>query len=103
MGTSGSWTIASSCSNLRDIMSNKTGSNSSKKDSNWGLCKDCKWWQIEPDAKVSDRTVGVCIEDSLHEFRLRITGNGGCTMFIEGKPCRHKGSSEKPPTTVAVR
>jgi hypothetical protein len=18
-------------------------------ESDWGLCKDCKWWQIEPD------------------------------------------------------
>jgi hypothetical protein len=84
-------------------MSHNKVSKSSKKNRNWGLCKDCKWWQIEPDAKVSDRTVGVCIEDSLHEFRLRITGNGGCTVFTEGKPGRHEGSSDRPPTTVAVR
>jgi hypothetical protein len=69
----------------------------------WGLCKDCKWWQIEPDAKVSDRAVGVCIEESLQEFRLRIAGNGGCTMFVAGKPARHEGSADKPPTRVAVR
>src|SRR5262249_28482510 len=24
----------------------------------WGLCKKCKWWQIEPDAAVADRTTG---------------------------------------------
>jgi hypothetical protein len=69
----------------------------------WGLCKNCKWWQIEPDAKVSDRSVGVCIEESLQEFRLRIAGNGGCTMFVAGKPARHEGSADKPPTRVAVR
>ena len=24
----------------------------------WGLCRDCKWWQIEPDAHVELQTVG---------------------------------------------
>ena len=69
----------------------------------WGLCKECKWWQIEPRASVSSRTVGVCIEESMQKFRLRIAGNGGCTMFKEGKPARAKGSADKPPTTVAKR
>lgn len=85
--------------------SHNSGQKSAKHDDEqqWGLCKDCKWWQVEPDATVSDRTVGVCIEESLHEFRLRISGNAGCTMFTPGKPARAKGSSDKPPTTVAVR
>ena len=78
-------------------------SHHTSQDGNWGLCRECKWWQIDPDATVSDHTVGVCIEESLHDFRLRIAGNGGCTMFVKGTPCRHEGSSEKPPTTVAVR
>jgi hypothetical protein len=29
---------------------------------NWGLCKERKWWQIEPDATVTDQTVGECID-----------------------------------------
>ncbi|HVU90017.1 MAG TPA: hypothetical protein VHD36_21980 [Pirellulales bacterium] len=87
-------------------MSHHNGSHSGghhRDEQQWGLCKDCKWWQVEPDAKISGHSVGVCIEESLQEFRLRISGNGGCTMFLEGKPARAKGSSDKPPTKVAAR
>jgi hypothetical protein len=84
-------------------MTNRNGSANSHGSDEWGLCKDCKWWQIEPQAKVSDHTIGVCIEDSLHDFRLRIAGNGGCTMFMQGKPARAPGSAAKPPTTFAMR
>jgi hypothetical protein len=28
-------------------------------DSEWGLCKDCKWWQIDPGAAVEDLTMGL--------------------------------------------
>ena len=77
--------------------------NGTHDEENWGLCKDCKWWQIEPRVNVSSHTVGVCIEESLQKFRLRIAGNGGCTLFAEGAPARAKGSSATPPTKVAVR
>ena len=30
-------------------------------DREWGLCKDCKWWQIEPKAAVKNLTMGLCI------------------------------------------
>jgi hypothetical protein len=70
---------------------------------NWGLCKSCKWWQIEPDASVEDQTVGCCIEEQLLPFNLRITGNGGCTRFMEGSPARAAGSSEKPPVAAPQR
>ncbi len=69
----------------------------------WGLCKDCKWWQIEPDASVEDQTCGYCIEQDLQPFHLRITGNGGCNKFMAGKPARAEGSSEKPPAAVPQR
>ncbi|QDU73471.1 hypothetical protein Pan97_04430 [Bremerella volcania] len=69
----------------------------------WGLCKGCKWWQIEPDASIEDQTCGYCIEQELQPFHLRITGNGGCNRFMAGKPARAEGSSEKPPTTVPQR
>jgi hypothetical protein len=72
-------------------------------DQEWGLCKDCKWWQIEPDASVADRTMGLCIEESLQEYKVRISGNGGCTLFMPGKPARAEGSSAKPPTTAPTR
>jgi len=29
----------------------------------WGLCKDCKWWQIEPGASVGNLTQGECIDE----------------------------------------
>ena len=64
----------------------------------WGLCKSCKWWQIEPDASIEDQTVGLCIDEKLQPYKLRITGNGGCNRFQEGKPSRAAGSSDKPPT-----
>ena len=28
----------------------------------WGLCKDCKWWQIEPTATANDISLGLCID-----------------------------------------
>ena len=69
----------------------------------WGLCVDCKWWQIEPDAKVDPHTVGYCIEEKLQPYKLRIAGNGGCNLFMEGEPARAAGSSEKPPAAAPQR
>ena len=34
-------------------------------DSEWGKCKDCKWFQPEPDARASNHTMGLCIEEDL--------------------------------------
>ena len=69
----------------------------------WGLCVDCKWWQIEPRASVEHLTVGLCIEEKLQSFRLRISGNGGCNRFQAGTPARAKGSSGHPPTAKPMR
>ncbi len=69
----------------------------------WGLCKSCKWWQIEPKAHVAPLTAGYCIEEKLQPFQLRVTGNAGCDRYMEGKPARGKGSSEKPPTAKPMR
>lgn len=72
-------------------------------DNQWGLCKDCKWWQIEPGARIAATTAGYCIEEKLQPFKLRITGAGGCNRFMEGKPAHGRGSSGKPPTAVPAR
>ena len=72
-------------------------------DSDWGLCKDCKWWQIEPGARTEGRTLGLCIEESLQPFLLRVSGDSGCAMFIEGEPAQAPGSSAAPPTARPVR
>ena len=69
----------------------------------WGLCKDCKWWQIEPKAAVKNSTMGFCIDDKLLKFKLRVSGNSGCNRFMGGKPAHAKGSSGQPPTATPTR
>jgi hypothetical protein len=57
----------------------------------WGLCKDCKWFQFEPDAKVADATMGLCIEEELQPFRLQVFGNSGCNCFMHGEVAHAQG------------
>ena len=52
----------------------------------WGLCKNCKWLQIEPGASPENLTLGLCIEELLQPFRLRVSGNSGCDRLTEGNP-----------------
>lgn len=70
---------------------------------NWGLCKDCKWWQLEPAGSVANTTLGMCIEEKLQPFSLRVSGNSGCNRFAPGKPARAAGSSEQPPAAAPTR
>lgn len=72
-------------------------------DSDWGECKDCKWWQIELEANVSNRTMGLCIEESLQRFQLRVSGNSGCNCFAPGEPARAEGSNAAPPVAAPTR
>jgi hypothetical protein len=69
----------------------------------WGLCKDCKWWQVEPDASSNNLTVGLCIDQELQAFVLRVSGASGCNRFMEGKPAHARGSSAAPPTAKPAR
>lgn len=71
--------------------------------SNWGLCKECKWWQIEPDASAKEPTLGLCIDEKLQPFLLRVSGNSGCNRFEVGTPARAAGSSDQPPTANPQR
>ena len=64
-------------------------------DSEWGLCKDCKWFQVEPGAKVADSTMGLCIEESLQYLRLRVSGNSGLHEFMAGEVAYAKGSKRR--------
>ncbi len=73
------------------------------KNSTWGLCKDCKWWQIEPNAKIVDKTLGLCIDEKLQPFVLRVSGDSGCNRFMAGAPAYAKGSPAAPPTAHPVR
>jgi hypothetical protein len=72
-------------------------------DKEWGLCKDCKWWQIEPKAALQNLTMGLCIEEKLQPVRLRVSGNSGCNQFMSGKPAHAHGSASAPPTAAPVR
>jgi hypothetical protein len=72
-------------------------------DSAWGLCRNCKWLQIEPGASPENLTLGLCIDERLQPFRLRVSGNSGCNRFMEGNPTHAKGSSAAPPTSKPQR
>jgi hypothetical protein len=72
-------------------------------ESQWGKCKDCKWWQIEPDAQIKDSTIGLCIDEELQPLQLVVSGNSGCNHFMEGEPARAEGSSAEPPVAQPVR
>jgi hypothetical protein len=69
----------------------------------WGLCKDCKWWQIEPHASPQNTTMGLCIDEKLQPFLLRVSGNSGCNRFLPGKPAKAAGSGNAPPTAKPTR
>lgn len=69
----------------------------------WGLCKDCKWWQIEPAVQVRPTTMGLCIDEKLQPFTLRVSGNSGCNRFLPGEPARGEGSSGRPPIAKPTR
>lgn len=70
---------------------------------NWGECMNCQWWQIEPDASIAEETMGLCIEEHLRDFQLRVAGDSGCNRFMAGEPARQKGSSERPPVAEPQR
>ncbi|MBX3443831.1 MAG: hypothetical protein KF774_15590 [Planctomyces sp.] len=64
---------------------------------NWGMCVDCRWWQIEPQAIATHQTTGACREPDMSVVLLRVTGNSGCGKFASGAPSRSEGASGKPP------
>jgi hypothetical protein len=72
-------------------------------DNQWGKCKDCKWFQIEPDAKVTNDTMGLCSEENLQRFRLRVSGNSGCNHFVSGEVAHAEGAGCAPPAAAATR
>lgn len=69
----------------------------------WGLCENCKWWQIEPGAQAEDHTLGLCIDEDLQSFIMRVSGDSGCNHFMAGEPARASGSSAAPPTAKPTR
>jgi hypothetical protein len=47
--------------------------------------------------------MGLCIEEDLQRFRLRVSGNSGCNKFKPGKVAHAAGSSSAPPVAEATR
>jgi hypothetical protein len=68
-----------------------------------GMCKACRWWPIDLEARMADTTMGVGIEEALQPFRLRVSGNSGCNCYTRGKPTHAAGSSAAPPTVKPQR
>jgi hypothetical protein len=69
----------------------------------WGPCKGCKWWQVEPEATIEPTTMGLCIDEQLQPYALRVSGNSGCNRFMKGTPARAQGSSKQPSTASPQR
>ena len=47
--------------------------------------------------------MGLCIEEKLQRFRLRVSGSSGCNRWMEGKPAKAKGSRTSPPTAKPTK
>ena len=64
---------------------------------NWGECKGCRHFEVEPGAMASAQTMGLCIvhEHELHQ--LRVSGACGCTQFTQGEVAHAEGASDVPP------
>ncbi len=69
----------------------------------WGLCIQCKWWQIDPDASLEKSTHGLCIDEDLQKYVLRVSGGSGCNRFVNGVPARAEGSGSTPPVAKPAR
>lgn len=52
---------------------------------------------------MSNTTMGMCIEESLQPFQLRVSGASGCNHYSAGEPARAAGSSAAPPTAKPQR
>ncbi len=70
--------------------------------SSWGQCKSCKMYQLEPGDEPSNNSIGVCIAEDLVEYQLRVSGNSGCNVYVEGKVKHKQGSSETPPSKAIL-
>jgi hypothetical protein len=58
---------------------------------------------LEPRVKAANNTMGLCIEEELQRFRLRVSGNSGYNHFVSGAVAHAQGSSCAPPVATATR
>jgi hypothetical protein len=47
--------------------------------------------------------MGMCIDEELLTYQLRVWGNSGCNRFLPGKSARAEGARAKPPAAMATR
>jgi hypothetical protein len=51
----------------------------------WGLCMDCKWWQIEPEVKIEPRTLDSALTRTCSRISCACPGDSGCNHFMAGE------------------
>lgn len=64
----------------------------------WGVCRECKWWQVKPNHPTNNSTVGECIEEALLPFVLRVSGGSGCNRFIPNRSGVAESKQAPPPS-----
>ena len=65
--------------------------------SNWGECKACRHFEVEPGVAPEPNTMGLCIVHEHEVHKLRVSGACGCSQFNEGDAAHAEGASEAPP------
>ena len=63
-------------------------------DSEWGPCRDCKWWQIEPDAVIADPDSGIYVDPD----RIRAVSHRGAQFDVRGVATLPAGPLKLPAT-----
>lgn len=64
---------------------------------NWGECKSCRHFEIEPAATPANNTMGLCIVNDHEPHHLRVSGSCGCDLFANGQAAHAPGASHVPP------
>ena len=64
---------------------------------NWGECKSCQHFAIEPNATPAPNTMGLCIVHDHESQHLRVSGGCGCDLFANGEVAHAQGASAVPP------
>jgi hypothetical protein len=59
----------------------------------WGLCNDSKWWQIEPEAEIHATSVSVCIGEDLEPLRLCPSAENDREHFLSEPTAYAAGST----------
>ena len=66
-------------------------------DSDWGLCKDCKWFQVEPGEKAENNTMGLCIDEDLVRSNCAFPETVAAIGSWPGKSRMPRGPVPRPP------